>query len=63
LGIGPSAHSYNGKNKRSWNVANNTKYIKDLAENMLPKETEILSEKDQYNEMLMIGLRTIWELI
>ena len=60
LGIGPSAHSYNGKNKRSWNVANNTKYIKDLAENKLPKETEILSEKDQYNEMLMIGLRTIW---
>ncbi len=60
LGIGPSAHSYNGRNQRSWNVANNTKYIKNLAENTLPKETEILTEKDQYNEMLMIGLRTIW---
>lgn len=60
LGIGPSAHSYNGRNERSWNVANNTIYIKDLAENILPKETEKLSEKDQYNEMLMIGLRTIW---
>lgn len=60
LGIGPSAHSYNGRNQRSWNVANNTIYIKNLAENILPKETEKLSEKDQYNEMLMIGLRTIW---
>lgn len=60
LGIGPSAHSYNGRNERSWNVANNTIYIKNLAENILPKETEKLSEKDQYNEMLMIGLRTIW---
>lgn len=60
LGIGPSAHSYNGKNKRSWNVANNTIYIKNLTENKRPNETEILSEKDQYNEMLMIGLRTTW---
>ena len=60
LGIGPSAHSYNGRNERSWNIANNTIYIKNLAENILPKETEKLSEKDQYNEMLMIGLRTIW---
>lgn len=60
LGIGPSAHSYNGRNERSWNVANNSLYIKELTENKLPKETEILSEKDQYNEMLMIGLRTIW---
>lgn len=60
LGIGPSAHSYNGKNIRSWNVANNTLYIKNLAENILPLEKEILSEKDQYNEMIMIGLRTHW---
>jgi oxygen-independent coproporphyrinogen-3 oxidase len=60
LGIGPSAHSYNGQNKRSWNVANNKWYIDSLSKNKLPKETEILSEKDQFNEMLMIGLRTIW---
>ena len=60
LGIGPSAHSYNGRNERSWNVANNTIYTQKLQENILPKETEILSEKDQFNEMLMIGLRTIW---
>ena len=60
LGIGPSAHSYNGRNERSWNVANNQLYINSLHQNKLTKETEILSEKDQFNEMLMIGLRTIW---
>lgn len=60
LGIGPSSHSYNGNSERSWNVANNSLYIKDLNQNILPKTTEILSEKDKFNEMLMIGLRTIW---
>lgn len=60
LGIGPSAHSYNGNEKRSWNIANNPQYIKKLNENELPAETEILSEKDRFNEMLMIGLRTMW---
>ena len=60
LGLGPSAHSYNGRNERSWNIANNKKYIDLLGQNTLAKETEILSEKDQYNEMLMIGLRTVW---
>lgn len=60
LGIGPSAHSYNGREKRSWNVSNNTIYIKHLHENKLPLETEILSEKNRFNEMLMIGLRTTW---
>ncbi len=60
LGIGPSAHSYDGKKKRSWNIANNAQYIKILKENKLPLETEILSEKDQFNEMIMIGLRTKW---
>jgi oxygen-independent coproporphyrinogen-3 oxidase len=57
LGIGPSAHSYNGKS-RSWNVANNTKYIKSIEEGILPSETEILSKKDKYNEYIMTGLRT-----
>lgn len=60
LGIGPSAHSYNGRNERSWNIANNMIYIKNLNDNKLPEETEILTEKDRFNEMLMIGLRTIW---
>lgn len=60
LGIGPSAHSYDGHLERSWNIANNAVYIKKINENSLPKETEILSGKDRFNEMMMIGLRTIW---
>jgi len=60
LGIGPSAHSYNGNDVRSWNVANNQQYINKLNSNILAKETEILSQQDQFNEMIMIGLRTIW---
>ncbi len=60
LGIGPSAHSYNGFDVRSWNVANNQQYIKKLSAKLLAKEEEILSREDQFNEMIMIGLRTIW---
>ncbi len=60
LGIGPSAHSYNGNDIRSWNVANNQQYIKKLNANIPATETEILSQEDQFNEMIMIGLRTIW---
>jgi len=60
LGIGPSAHSYNGNLERSWNVANNSLYIKNINQDILPKETEILSEKDRFNELMMIGLRTTW---
>lgn len=60
LGIGPSAHSYNGFDARSWNIANNQQYIKKLNSNILAKETEILSSKEQFNEMIMIGLRTTW---
>ncbi|MBK1895438.1 radical SAM family heme chaperone HemW [Chryseobacterium paridis] len=60
LGIGPSAHSYNGSDIRSWNVANNQNYIKKLNANLLAKETEVLSSEDQFNEMIMIGLRTFW---
>ncbi len=60
LGIGPSAHSYNGFDKRSWNVANNQQYIKKLNANITACESEILSEQDQFNEMIMIGLRTSW---
>ena len=60
LGIGPSAHSYNGFDIRSWNVANNQQYIKKLNSNLLAKEEEVLSQEDQFNEMVMIGLRTTW---
>lgn len=59
LGIGPSAHSFNGK-QRSWNVRNNSKYIKSMQENTLPMEIETLSLTDKYNEYIMTGLRTIW---
>ncbi len=57
LGIGPSAHGYDGKS-RSWNVANNTKYIRSIAAGKLPLESEILSNEDKYNEYIMTGLRT-----
>lgn len=59
LGFGPSAHSFLGE-KRAWNIANNTKYIQTLEQNLLPLEIEILSKEDQYNELMMIGLRTIY---
>jgi oxygen-independent coproporphyrinogen-3 oxidase len=59
LGIGPSAHSFH-VNSRSWNVSNNTKYIKSILENMLPSTQEILTVQEQYNEYVMTGLRTIW---
>ncbi len=59
MGIGPSAHSYDGIS-RSWNVSNNTLYLKSIQENKLPSEIEILSLSDRYNEYIMTGLRTIW---
>jgi oxygen-independent coproporphyrinogen-3 oxidase len=59
IGIGPSAHSYNGIS-RSWNISNNTLYLKSISENILPSETETLTKTDRYNEYVMTGLRTIW---
>lgn len=59
LGIGPSAHSFNGTH-RSWNISNNSKYIKSINKKVLPSETEKLSMSDQFNEMIMTRLRTIW---
>lgn len=59
LGIGPSAHSYDG-NTRSWNINNNPKYIKSIEAGELPVERETLSVTDKYNEYVMTGLRTIW---
>ena len=57
LGIGPSAHSFDG-NTRSWNISNNTKYINGISTNIPFIEREILNEIDRYNEYLMTGLRT-----
>ena len=59
LGIGPSAHSYNGVS-RSWNISNNSLYLKAIQNNELPCEAEILTLEDRYNEYIMTGLRTIW---
>jgi len=59
MGIGPSAHSYDGIS-RSWNVANNPLYLKAIQDDKLPNEIETLSEADRYNEYIMTGLRTIW---
>ncbi|KQO34478.1 coproporphyrinogen III oxidase [Flavobacterium sp. Leaf82] len=59
IGIGPSAHSYDGE-KRGWNIANNSLYIKAIQNDELPIETEILTICDRYNEYIMTGLRTIW---
>jgi oxygen-independent coproporphyrinogen III oxidase len=58
-GIGPSAHSYDSTS-RSWNISQNLQYISALEKGHLPSEKEVLSEKDQFNEALLIGLRTIW---
>ncbi|WP_400072003.1 radical SAM family heme chaperone HemW [Zobellia russellii] len=59
LGIGPSAHSYDGVS-RGWNINNNPKYLKFIEKGELPMETETLSMTDTYNEYVMTGLRTIW---
>ena len=59
LGIGPSAHSYNG-NSRSWNIANNAKYIAAIQEGEINQEVETLTLHEQYNEYIMTSLRTMW---
>lgn len=58
LGIGPSAHSFDGLSKRRWNVANNTVYLKKIYENDVFWENEILTSRDRYNETVMTMLRT-----
>ena len=59
LGINHSAHSYH-QGVRSWNVANNIKYIKAIENKSLPLEQETLSVNDAYNEYVMTRLRTMW---
>lgn len=58
LGVGPSAHSFNGTSRR-WNVANNRRYMKALTEEVEYSETEVLSAENQFNERILTGLRTI----
>ncbi len=59
LGIGPSAHGFDGQN-RYINVANNTKYINQLTAHKLAETVEELSDIDQFNEYIMTSLRTMW---
>jgi oxygen-independent coproporphyrinogen-3 oxidase len=57
IGIGPSAHSYDG-NCRQWNTAVNAKYIKSMEIGSLDAENEELTDVQKVNERIMIGLRT-----
>ncbi len=59
LGIGPSAHSFNGIS-RQWNISNNQVYIRSLNENTIPFEIEELSESNKFNEYILTSLRTMW---
>lgn len=60
LGIGPSAHSFNGT-ARGWNIANNIKYVESiLTQKKLPIEEETLTSVQQLNEYIMTSLRTMW---
>lgn len=59
LGIGPSAHSFDGKNRR-WNIPNNGVYVRSIRKNECFWEEEQLNDTAVFNEMVMTGLRTIW---
>lgn len=59
LGLGPSAHSYNGE-YRQWNISNLRQYIQSTGKGNLPIGLEKLSNSDKYNEYIMTGLRTMW---
>jgi len=59
LGIGPSAHSFNGET-RQWNVANNAKYIDGILNGNIPAEQEVLTTANRVNEYIMTSLRTKW---
>ena len=58
LGIGPSAHSFNGI-EREWNISNNAVYIETIRKGMLPNTKEILTATQQVNEYIMTSLRTM----
>ena len=57
-GFGPSAHSFDGQQTRSWNIANNMVYIDQIQNNIIPVEYERLTPTQMANESIMIGLRT-----
>jgi oxygen-independent coproporphyrinogen-3 oxidase len=59
LGVGPSAHSYNGQS-REFNVSNNARYIASLGRDEILATVEALSAADHTNEYLLTSLRTKW---
>lgn len=61
IGIGPSAHSFDG-HSRQWNIRNNAHYIRAIQADRVPYEKEELSTSDKLNEYIMTALRTIWGL-
>jgi oxygen-independent coproporphyrinogen-3 oxidase len=61
LGLGPSAHSFNGYSRR-WNVANNLNYINAINQGKVLYEEELLTAAQQVNEKVMTALRTQWGL-
>lgn len=58
LGVGPSAHSFDGQNNRRWNVSNNTMYMKGVENETVYWENEVLTIENKFNEYLMTKLRT-----
>ncbi len=59
LGLGPSAHSYNGKT-RQWNISNTTEYISRIKKGLIPCEKEKITARKAFNEYIMTSLRTQW---
>ena len=59
LGLGPSAHSYNGQ-ERTWNVASLPIYIRGIEEGEPQLEREVLDLPTRYNDFIITGLRTMW---
>ncbi len=59
LGLGPSAHSFNGRS-RQWNVSGIGEYLQAIESEKIPHDIEILEINQQYNEYVMTGLRTMW---
>lgn len=61
LGLGSSAHSYDGQN-RAWNANSISKYITDIDNNIPNTEIEILDQPMQYNDRILTSMRTMWGL-
>ncbi len=59
IGIGPSAHSFDGRS-RSWNPSSNMKYVQGIRTKMDVRTTEVLTRHDVLNEQIMTGIRTKW---